>query len=281
MGSETRPRPFQAERPSIKARSTALLFALMLAAFLTGAGAASDLITVEGNRRIDSDAITAHFHLGSDAAGLATALDTALKELYATGEFEDVRIIHADGHVIVRVVEAPVIGRLQFEGNRLLKDADLTKATRLKPNAPMTKAAVQADAARIVEMYQRQGRYGAQVTPKMIARGEGRADLVFEIHEGLKTGVRRILFTGNRAFSENRLKAVIHTSESGWFAFLKTSDIYDPDRVAADAELIRKFYGKNGFPTSDVHRRQLRARAQGHHAALHHPGRRPVQYSRC
>jgi outer membrane protein insertion porin family len=232
--------------------SKTIAFAVLFAMLLTCAAPASDVITVEGNRRVDADAIKAHFHFTSDPAAQAAALDAALKELFATGAFEDVKIVHADGYLVVRVVEAPVIGHLQFEGNRVLKDADLTKATKLKPNAALTKPAVQADAARIIELYRRQGRYAAQVTPKTIPRGEGRVDLVFEISEGAKTGVKRIVFAGNRAFSENRLKAVINTSESGWFAFLKTSDIYDPDRVAADAELIRKFYGKNGFADARV-----------------------------
>ena len=245
------PRP-RAKLLFIPATSKATLFAVLFAGILTCAASASDLVTVEGNQRVDADAIKAHFHFTSDPAAQAAALDAALKELYATGAFEDVKIMHADGHLVVRVVEAPVIGRLQFEGNRVLKDADLTKATKLKPNAALTKPAVQADAARIIELYRRQGRYAAQVTPKTIPRGEGRVDLVFEINEGAKTGVRRIVFAGNRAYSENRLKAVINTSESGWFAFLKTSDIYDPDRVAADAELIRKFYGKNGFADARV-----------------------------
>jgi outer membrane protein insertion porin family len=245
------PRP-RAKLLFIPATSKATLFAVLFAGLLTCAASASDVITVEGNRRVDADAIKAHFHFTSDPAGQAAALDAALKELFATGAFEDVKIVHADGHLVVRVVEAPVIGHLQFEGNRVLKDADLTKATKLKPNAALTRPAVQADAARIIELYRRQGRYAAQVTPKTIPGGEGRVDLVFEISEGAKTGVKRIVFAGNHAFSENRLKAVINTSESGWFAFLKTSDIYDPDRVAADAELIRKFYGKNGFADARV-----------------------------
>jgi outer membrane protein insertion porin family len=153
MGLGTQPRSLQAGRRLIAARSTTTLLAVLLAASLARGTAASDLIVVEGNHRVDAEAITAHFRLGSEAAPRAAALDAALKALYATGEFEDVRIIQDNDRVIVRVIEAPVIGRLQFEGNRLLKDADLANAVRLKSNASFTKAAVQADAARIVEMY--------------------------------------------------------------------------------------------------------------------------------
>jgi outer membrane protein insertion porin family len=67
-----------------------------------------------------------------------------------------------------------------------------------------------------------------------------------------KTGVKRIAFVGNREFGESRLRGVIKTTESGWFSFLKASDVYDPDRVENDADLLRRFYVKNGFADAHV-----------------------------
>jgi outer membrane protein insertion porin family len=209
-------------------------------------------IVVEGNRRVDAEAIRSHFHPRPDGTLDAEALDVALKELYATGAFEDVKIARSGGRVVVSVVEAPVIAKVQFEGNKKLKDDDLTKAIQLRPRSSLTKAAVQSDAARLAEVYRQTGRYAVEVTPKTIARGDGAVDLVFEINEGAKTGVKHIVFIGNHAFAGSRLKAMIKTSESGWFAFLKTSDTYDPDRVQADRELIRRFYAKNGFADARV-----------------------------
>ena len=74
-----------------------------------------------------------------------------------------------------------------------------------------------------------------------------RVDLVFEITEGVKTGVKHIHFVGNRAYSSYRLKDIIKTSTTGLLAFLQTGDIYDPDRVEADRELLRRFYLKHGY----------------------------------
>jgi outer membrane protein insertion porin family len=220
----------------------------LLALALCRAGAAPDpVIVVEGNRRIDEQAIRGHFHETKAAPLTPGAIDAALKELYATGLFEDVKIIPSGTRLIVRVVEAPVIERLRFEGNKLAKDKDLAKEISLKPRGPLTKAAVREDVARIIEIYHRSGRYDVQVTPETIARGDGRVDLVFEIKEGAKTGVKRIAFAGNHEFTDSRLKGIIKTSESGWFGFLKTSDVYDPDRIEADADLLRRFYVKNGF----------------------------------
>jgi outer membrane protein insertion porin family len=215
---------------------------------LCRAGAASDpTLVVEGNRRISEEAIRAHFHKTPAASLTPAAVDSALKELYATGLFEDVKIIPSGTHVIVRVVEATAIDRVRFEGNKQIKDDDLAKEISLQPRGPMTKAAVREDVARIVELYNRNGRYEAEVTPKTIARGDGRFDLVFEIKEGAKTGVKRIAFAGNHEYADSRLKGVVRTTESGWFGFLKTTDVYDRDRIEADADLLRRFYAKNGF----------------------------------
>jgi outer membrane protein insertion porin family len=77
---------------------------------------------------------------------------------------------------------------VRFEGNKLVKDDDLAKEISLQPRGPMTKAAVREDVARIVELYNRNGRYEAEVTPKTIARGDGRVDLVFEIRKVPRPG---------------------------------------------------------------------------------------------
>src|SRR5260370_23985049 len=226
--------------------------ALSLLALCRPRAASEPTIVVEGKRRIDPQAIREHFHASSEALLTPAAIDAALKELYETGLFEDVKIVRSGTRLIVTVVEAPVIGRVRFEGNKQVKDKDLAKEITLKPRGAMTKAAVREDVARIIEIYRRNGRYQVEVTPNTIGRGDGRVDLVFEIREGAKTGVKRIAFAGNHEFAESRLKGVIKATESGWFAFLKTSDVYDPDRIEVDADLLRRFYVKHGFADAHV-----------------------------
>ncbi|MGA8394609.1 MAG: outer membrane protein assembly factor BamA, partial [Pseudolabrys sp.] len=106
---------------------------------------------------------------------------------------------------------------------------------------------VQADVQRIIEIYHRTGRFDVSVTPKIIELPNNRVDLVFEINEGEKTGVKDLRFVGANAFSYGRLKEVVKTSESNWLSFLQTTDIYDPDRVEADRDLLRRFYLKHGY----------------------------------
>ncbi len=235
--------------------SAAAFCALAVLAFaLEGSAAApgDTLIVVHGNRRVDAMAIREHFHASPDGRLDPAAVNAGLKTLYATGLFEDVRIAWSGPRLVVTVLEAPVIDRVQFEGNKQLKDKDLVKEIRSKAHTPLTKAAIQDDVARIQDIYRHTGRYDAQIVPKLITKAEGRADLVFEIKEGAKTGVRKIVFIGNHAYSDQWLKGVIKTSESGWFGFLKTTDVYDPDQIESDRDLLHDFYLKKGYADAQV-----------------------------
>ncbi len=234
--------------------ASALCALAFLAFALDGSAAAiaDAMIVVHGNRRVDAAAIRAHFHASAEGRLDPAAVNAGLKTLYATGLFEDVKIAWSGSRLVVTVVEAPVIDRVQFEGNKQLKEKDLAKEIRSKAHTALSKAAIQDDAARIQEFYRHTGHYDAQITPKTIARGEGRADLVFEIKEGAKTGVRKIVFIGNHAYSDQWVKGVIKTSESGWFGFLKTTDVYDPDQIESDRELLHDFYLKNGYADAQV-----------------------------
>jgi len=210
--------------------------------------AQSQTIAVEGNRRVEADTIRSYFRLAPGQRLDAGKIDEALKALYATGLFQDVRITPAGGRILVTVVENPVINRVAFEGNKKVKDDQLNSEVQSKSRGTLSRPTVQADVQRIVEIYRRNGRFDVRVTPKVIELPNNRVDLVFEIAEGEKTGVRKLIFVGNNTFGDQRLKDEIKTNETlPLINFLQTQDIYDPDRIEADRDLIRRFYLKKGF----------------------------------
>jgi len=213
----------------------------------TAALAQSSSIAVEGNRRVEADTIRSYFRLSPGERLDAAKIDAGLKALYATGLFQDVRISQPGGRVVVTVVENPVLNRVAFEGNKKLKDEQLTGEVQSKPRGTFSRPMIQADTQRIVEVYHRAGRYDVRVVPKIIELPNNRVDLVFEVTEGQKTGVKRIDFVGNRAYSNYRLKDVIKTSQSNWLSFLQSADVYDPDRLEADRDLLRRFYLNHGY----------------------------------
>jgi outer membrane protein insertion porin family len=208
-------------------------------------------IVVEGNRRVEADTIRSYFRAGPGGRLDAAQIDQGLKGLYATGLFQDVRINQAGGRLVVTVIENPVINRVAFEGNKKVKDEQLASEVQSKPRGTFSRPVVQADTQRIIEIYRRNGRFDVRVTPKMIELPNNRIDLVFEITEGAKTGVKKIRFVGNTNYSDGRLKDVIKTGESNFLSWLKSNDVYDADRIEADRDLLRRFYLKHGF--ADVH----------------------------
>jgi outer membrane protein insertion porin family len=232
---------------------------LILGGILIGAGCATiassgvaaaqtvNSIVVEGSRRVEADTIRSYFKPGPGGRLGPEQEDEALKALVATGLFADVRINHSGGRIVVTVVENPVINRVAFEGNKKAKDEQLQAETQSKPRGTLSRPTVQADVQRIIEIYHRSGRFDVSVDPKIIELPNNRVDLVFEIKEGEKTGIKDIRFIGAHAYSQGRLRDVIKTSESNFLSFLQTTDIYDPDRVEADRDLLRRFYLKHGY----------------------------------
>ena len=204
-------------------------------------------IDVRGNRRVETSTVQSYFKPGPGGRMTAEQENEGLKALIATGLFEDVQTSHSGGRLVITVVENPVINRVAFEGNKKAKDEQLKAEVQSKPRGTLSRPTVQADVQRIIEIYHRSGRFDVRVDPKIIDLPNNRVDLVFEITEGQKTGVKLINFVGIHAYSTGRLKDVIKTSESNFLSFLQTTDIYDPDRVEADRDLLRRFYLKHGF----------------------------------
>ncbi len=205
--------------------------------------AQSSQIIVEGNRRVEADTIRSYFHPPLNAQNI----DAAYKALYATNLFQDVKISQAGGRLLVTVTENPVINKVAFEGNHKVKDEQFASEIQSKPRGTFSRAVVQSDVQRIVDIYQHSGRYDVRVDPKVIELPNNRVDLVFEINEGPKTGVAKINFIGNNHYSDWRLKDVIKSGEMNWLSWIKSNDNFDPDRVEADRDLLRRFYLKNGY----------------------------------
>jgi outer membrane protein insertion porin family len=208
---------------------------------------ADSAIMVSGNRHADADMIRSFFHPAADGTFDAAALDAALKSLYGTGRFQDVKIARDGERIVVSVVENPTIDRLAFEGNKKIKDEDLKKAVQSRAGGPLSRALVHDDVVHIAELYRQHGYFEVRVEPKTIAANNERLSLVFEINEGGKLAIRQVQFAGNGAYPSNKLMAVIKSRETNFLSFLLNNDAYDADRIEADVDLLRRFYRAHGY----------------------------------
>ncbi|MBI1301151.1 MAG: outer membrane protein assembly factor BamA [Alphaproteobacteria bacterium] len=209
-------------------------------------------IEISGNQRIENTTILSYINLKVGDPVDNAVTEEALKTLFATGLFANVRINNQGGRVMIEVVENPVVNVIEFEGNDAIKDDELLSEIQLRQRQVFTRSKVQSDVSRIYQLYRRQGRFSVSVEPKIIELDQNRVNLVFEIAEGSVTKVRTIRFVGNKKYNDSRLRNVISTKENAWYRFLSNSDRYDPDRLSFDQELIRDFYLSKGYADIQV-----------------------------
>jgi outer membrane protein insertion porin family len=226
--------------------------AVYLAVGAAYAATSVSAVDVVGNRSVDPASIRSHLQLGPGGTVTSAQIDQALKALFATGLFADVRIDRKGSKLIITVKENPVIASIAFQGNANADKSRLEPLIALKARARYTAAKARADALKVRDFYRSQGRLATEVEAKPNARPDGQVELVFAIKEGDVTKVDAIVFAGNRSFSERQLRDAITTSQSGWFDILKTAAFYDPERIKQDQDLLRQFYHKNGFPDARV-----------------------------
>jgi outer membrane protein insertion porin family len=204
-------------------------------------------IAVTGNQRLEAETIVSYVKLRVGEPYDRERLDEALRDLYATDLFADAQIRDNGGNLVIEVRESPVVNRIVLEGNKRLKDDKITPEIRLAPRQIFSRAKARADVARIIELYRRQGRFAATVEPKIVQLEQNRVDVVYEISEGPKSGIRQINILGNEKFSDGELRGEMVTKRTGLLSFLGSGDVYDPDRLAFDQQKLRMFYLTNGY----------------------------------
>ena len=204
-------------------------------------------IKVTGLERVEPETVISYIDIKAGNTVSDDKLNEALKNLYTTGLFEDVSInVKDDGTMLINVAENPVISQILFDGNDDIDDAMLESELRLAPRSTYSRAKVQEDVRRILEVYRRSGRYATVVNPEIIRRDQNRVDLIFNINEGPLAVIDKINFIGNEHYSSSELQEVIMSKESRWYRIFSSSENYDAEKTNYDKEMLRRFYIKRG-----------------------------------
>jgi outer membrane protein insertion porin family len=209
-------------------------------------------VEVRGNQRVDADTVRNYITIKPGKSFSNSDIDDAVKALFGSGLFSDVRINQVGSTLVVQVSEYQVVNNVLFQGNKKLKDAALGGAVQLKPRGAFSQATLDSDAQSIKEAYKRVGRDDVTVGTKVIDLGENRVNVVFEINEGGRTKIAAINFVGNDAYGDRRLADIISTKRSSFLSFMLRDDIYDEDRLRADEEALRRFYFNHGYADFQV-----------------------------
>ncbi|MEM8980077.1 MAG: outer membrane protein assembly factor BamA [Pseudomonadota bacterium] len=202
---------------------------------------------INGNQRVETGTILSLAGIQRGEAVSAAALNDAVQSLLGSGLFENANVTPRGNRLVIDVVEFPTINRVNIEGNRRLSDDLLSGLITSQSRRVYSPTQAAQDAAVIEQAYAEQGRLAATVTPAIIRRSENRVDLVFEVTEGRVVEIERISFTGNRAFSDRRLRRVLETKQAGIFRQFVRSDTFIADRIEFDKQVLRDFYLSRGY----------------------------------
>jgi outer membrane protein insertion porin family len=209
-------------------------------------------IIVDGNKRITSETIIAISKIEKDVSYSPSELNAALQRIKKSTYFENVTIVFENKILKISVIENPTINSITFEGNNILKDVNLSELILSKERQTLSISKTEKDADIIAASYADTGRISATIIPKIVELSDNRVDLIFEISEGRITEVEKITFTGNRVFSNFRLKSVIATKQAGILRRFIKSDTYVEDKLDHDLELLRNFYINKGYIDFEV-----------------------------
>ena len=205
-------------------------------------------IEINGLERIESDTVIAYSKLNIKNPYSNDIGNIALKELYKTDLFSDVKIEYTDGLLSITVKENPTINLIKFSGNDKKNDDDLLSEISLRDRSIYSRSKVKKDVNKLLSLYQRAGRLSTEIIPKVETLKDNRVNLIFEINESDVVSVSKITFIGNNVFSSRELRSVMKTKTSNLFRYFSSSDNYDPDKLEYDKVLISKLYRSSGYP---------------------------------
>lgn len=217
-------------------------------------------IRVEGIQRTEAGTVFSYLPVRVGETFNDEKASAAIKALYATGFFKDVRI-EADGDVlVVAVEERPAIASVEFTGTKEFDKEQLRKSLKelgLGESRILDKSLVDRAEQELKRQYLTRGLYGVQVTTTITPIERNRANVSFVVDEGEVARIKQINITGNKAFKEDELRDQIKLSTSGWFTWYSKADQYSKQKLAGDIETLRSFYLNRGYLEMQVESTQV------------------------
>ncbi|MDR2681784.1 MAG: outer membrane protein assembly factor BamA [Holosporaceae bacterium] len=227
---------------------------VILASYLVFASVSAyvvDEIVFEGLDRVEEGALYDSLSIEPHKDFNDNDIDATIKALFKKGFFSDVKLLHRDRKLIVKCVEKPMVDRVMFEGNEAASDDFLKNivGNRIGEGRLFSLHLIKDILADLQLAYRALGFYSAIAVPKLIRRPGNKVDVVFEIKEGSKTTVKKIIFIGNKSFSDDELKDIMSTKEEKlWRFFDSENHIFREDKIEVDMEAITSFYKNRGYP---------------------------------
>ena len=177
-------------------------------------------------------------------------LQTTVKEIFKTGQFDDIQLGREANTLIISLVERPSIASIELDGNKALKTEDLMRGLNdagLSQGQVFKRSVVHSLALEIQRQYVSQGRYGAKVDVTSKDEPRNRVSLDIEIDEGEVAEIENINIIGNNTFLDEDILKDFELKTGGWFSFFTNDNRYSREKLKGDIESLESFYKNKGY----------------------------------
>ncbi len=217
-------------------------------------------IRVEGIQRTEAGTVFSYLPVRVGETFDDDKASAAIKALYATGFFKDVRLEEENGVLVVLVEERPAIASVDFTGTKEFEKDMLLKALKeigVGETKIFDKASVDRAEQELKRQYLSHGLYGVKITTTVTPMDRNRVSIMFNVDEGEVAKIAQINFIGNKAFTDKQLRELLQLSTSGWFTWYSKADQYSKQKLTGDLEAIKSWYLDHGYLEANVESTQV------------------------
>ncbi|MDR0238224.1 outer membrane protein assembly factor BamA [Acinetobacter sp.] len=217
-------------------------------------------IRVDGLVRLTQQNVLALLPINSGDRVSDAAIAESIRALYASNLFDDIQASNQDSVLVFKVIERPVISKINFKGNKLIPKEALTdglKKMGLAEGEVLKKSALQTLETELEQQYAQQGRYDADIKVEQVARPNNRVELNINFNEGKAAKVFDINIIGNTVVNDDDIKQAFAVKESGWLSVISRNDRYAREKMSASLESLRALYLNRGYINFDINSSNL------------------------
>jgi len=225
-------------------------------------------VQIKGNQRIEEDAIRRILKIKKGDVYNLKNISDELKAVYGMGYFDDIRIetqTVADGKIIILIVkEKPTVRAILVEGNSwVYDDEEIKEVLTIRKGSILNINTIQSDMRRIEELYKEKNFYNVKIKFNVYPKKENQADIEYEIDEGKKFHVKKIIFVGNSAYSSGKLKGLMGTSEENILSWFTSAGDLNEENLGQDVAKLTSFYHNKGYVQARVGEPELKFEEDG------------------
>jgi outer membrane protein insertion porin family len=217
-------------------------------------------IRVEGLQRISAGTVFTYLPIEKGDLVDRSSASQAIRALFRTGFFNDVKLERQNDILVVTVTERPAINKINLVGNKDIKTEELTKGLKdigLSEGETFDRLQLERVTQELTRQYNNRGKYNVSITPSVAPLDRNRVDLTIDVKEGKAAKIKHINIVGNETFPDEDILDAWESGTTNWLSWYNRGDQYSREKLSGDLEKLSAFYLDRGYVDFNVESTQV------------------------